>query len=134
MKTLDITSKIVRVDNSDEKIFNFLADFRNIARYIQPEAKNLSTDVDTCSFTIKGVPLCVNIVEREPFSLIKAAITGQAAPNGFMWIQLKKLTAYETAARIVIRSQANIIVRAAIKRPMQRSINYFADMIKMIPY
>ena len=134
MKPLEITSKTVKVSNSDEKIFNFLSDLRNISQLIPPDVEDWQATEDSCSFTAKGQKMSLVIIERTPFKIIK--ITGKEdSPYVFyLWIQLKRLSAYETAARLVVRAELNMIMRTAVKKPLKQGLDQIVDYLKMLPY
>jgi hypothetical protein len=74
------------------------------------------------------------IIDREPFKTIK--ITGDDnSPYKFnLWIQLKKTDAYQTAVRIVVKAELNMIMRTALKNPLQKGVDQIIDYLKVIPY
>jgi carbon monoxide dehydrogenase subunit G len=134
MKQLEIISKTSKINNTDERIFKFLSDFRNLSRFMPPDVKDWNASEDFCTFSVKGQTIMLNIIEKAPFKLIK--ITGaEGSPYNFnLWIQLKSLSAYETAARIVVRAGLNMIMRTAIKKPLQQGVDQFAEYLKLLPY
>jgi len=134
MKPLEVISKTGKVNNTDERIFNFFADLRNISRLVPPDVQDWNATEDTCSFVVKGQKMALKIVDREPFKTIK--IQGDdGSPYQFtLWLQLKSLTAYETAVRIVVRAELNMMMRAAVKKPLQQGVDQIVDYMKMLPY
>jgi carbon monoxide dehydrogenase subunit G len=134
MKPLEIISKTGKISNTDEKIFNFYADLRNISRLIPPDVQDWNATEDSCSFIVKGQRMALHIVERDKFKTIK--IQGDdGSPYKFtLWLQLKSLSAYETAVRIVVRAELNMMMRAAVKKPLQQGVDQIIDYMKMIPY
>ncbi|PLX09537.1 MAG: polyketide cyclase [Marinilabiliales bacterium] len=134
MKPLEVISKTVKVNNTDERIFNFFADLRNISRLVPPDVQDWNATEDTCSFVVKGQKMALKIVDREPFKTIK--IQGDdGSPYQFtLWLQLKSLTAYETAVSIVVRAELNMMMRAAVKKPLQQGVDQIVDYMKMLPY
>ena len=134
MKPLEIISKTGKISNTDEKIFSFYADLRNISRLIPPDVQDWNATEDSCSFIVKGQRMALHIVERDKFKTIK--IQGDdGSPYRFtLWLQLKQLTAYETAVRIVVRAELNMMMRAAVKKPLQQGVDQIIDYMKMIPY
>ena len=134
MKELEVISKTVKIENSDEKIFNFYSDLRNISKLIPPDVKDWTATESNCSFKVKGQRMALTITERESPKMIK--ITGDdGSPYKFsLWLQLKSTSAYETAARLVIRADLNIVMRAAVKGPLQKGLDQIVDYMKMMPY
>jgi len=134
MKELEIISKTVKINNSDERIFSFLSDFRNISKIIPPDVQDWSATENACSFVVKGQKMSLVIIDREPFKTIK--ITGEdGSPyKFFFWLQLKSLSVYETAARMVVHAELNLMMRTAVKKPLQQGLDQFADYLKLLPY
>lgn len=134
MKPLEIISKTGKISNTDEKIFNFYADLRNISRLIPPDVQDWNATEDSCSFIVKGQRMALHIVDRDEFKTIK--IQGDdGSPYKFtLWLQLKSLSAYETAVRIVVRAELNMMMRAAVKKPLQQGVDQIVDYMKMIQY
>lgn len=134
MKPLEIISKTGKIPNSAEKVFSFFADLRNISKLVPPEVEDWHATEDTCSFVAKGQKMALKIVEKEEFKTIK--IQGDdGSPYKFtLWLQLKSLSAYETAVRIVVRAELNMIMRTAVKKPLQQGVDQIVDYMKMLPY
>jgi len=134
MKPLEIISKTGKILNSDERIFNFYSDLQNISRLVPPDVKDWEATEDTCSFIIKGQKMSLIIIERTPYKTIKIKAADNSAYNFHLWIQLQSLSAYETAIRIVVRAELNMVMRAAVKKPIQQGVDQIIDYMKMLPY
>ncbi len=134
MKETEIISKTGIIENSDEKIFNFLSDMRNLDKIIPPNIENWVSTENSCSFNAKGQNISLSIIEKEAFKTIKISGDQSLAEKFNFWIQLKKTEDYKTAARIVVRAKLNMIERAAVKKPMQDGLDTIIDYLKAIPY
>ncbi|MDR2010131.1 MAG: hypothetical protein LBQ22_06590 [Bacteroidales bacterium] len=134
MKELEVISKTVKIGNTGERVFNFLCDFRNISQMIPPDVKDWSATEDTCTFSVKGQLITLQIIDKEPFKLIKITAADGSPYNFNLWIQLKDIGAYETAARIVVKAELNMIMRAAVKKPLQQGLDQFVEYLKILPY
>lgn len=134
MKPLEIISKTGKIPNSDERVFNFLSDLRNISKLIPPDVQDWKANEDSCSFTIKGQKMSLLVIDREPFKTIKITGGDNSPYTFYLWIQLKSLTAYETAVRLVVRAELNIMMRAAVKKPLKQGLDQIVDYLKMMPY
>ena len=135
MKPLEAVSKVVKIGNSDQRIFVFWSDLRNIPRMIPPNADaQVNATEDTCNKTAKGMTFVVKILEKEEYKLIKLG-TEEGTKMGFTaWLQLKSLSEYETAARITIHADVPLLMRPMLKGKLTEGINRLADALKMIPY
>ena len=135
MKQLEAVSKVVKIGNSDQRIFVFWSDLRNIPRMIPPNADaQVNATEDSCTVTAKGMTFVVKILEKEEYKLIKLG-TEEGTKMGFTaWLQLKSLSEYETAARITIHADVPLLMRPMLKGKLGEGINRLADALKMIPY
>lgn len=135
MKQLEAVSKVVKISSSDQRIFVFWSDLRNIPRMIPPNADaQVNATEDTCTVTAKGMTFVVKILEKEEYKLIKLG-TEEGTKMGFTaWLQLKSLSEYETAARITIHADVPLLMRPMLKGKLTEGINRLADALKMIPY
>ncbi|MBQ5572584.1 MAG: hypothetical protein IIT38_06875 [Bacteroidales bacterium] len=135
MKPLEAVSKVVKIGNSDQRIFVFWSDLRNIPRMIPPNADaQVNATEDSCTVTAKGMTFVVKILEKEEYKLIKLG-TEEGTKMGFTaWLQLKSLSEYETAARITIHADVPLLMRPMLKVKLTEGINRLADALKMIPY
>ena len=135
MKPLEAVSKVVKIGNSDQRIFVFWSDLRNIPRMVPPNADaQVNATEDSCTVTAKGMTFVVKILEKEEYKLIKLG-TEEGTKMGFTaWLQLKSLSEYETAARITIHADVPLLMRPMLKGKLTEGINRLADALKMIPY
>lgn len=135
MKPLEAVSKVVKIGNSDQRIFVFWSDLRNIPRMIPPNADaQVNATEDSCTVTAKGMTFVVKILEKEEYKLIKLG-TEEGTKMGFTaWLQMKSLSEYETAARITIHADVPLLMRPMLKGKLTEGINRLADALKMIPY
>ena len=65
MKELEVISKTGKINNSDERIFNFFSDFRNISKLIPPDVEDWNATESTCAFIVKGQRMALKIIERD---------------------------------------------------------------------
>lgn len=134
MSELNIESKIVKITSSDESIFKFLSDFRNFNKVIPPDVKDWKSEENTCSFSVKGQHIGLKFANKEPYSTLKISSSEETSYAFFFWIQLKNITANETALKMTIKADLNLMIKAAIKKPGKQFLDQLADQLKLIPY
>ena len=129
---LSAESKIGKIENSDESIFHFLADFSNFNSLISADRiKNWKATRDTCSFTLDGLgDLGMKIIEREPFKLIKVTGDENSKFDFFFWIQLKKMAEMDTRIKLTIHAEINPLVQAMAKKPLQNFLDLLIDHLE----
>ena len=73
-----IESEKVEINNSAEKIFNYLSDFKNFEKLMPTQVSNWSANSEECSFTINGMAtIGMKIIEKIPFSKIIISSNGK---------------------------------------------------------
>ncbi len=135
MKDLEAVSKVVKINSTDQRIFAYWSDLRNISRMIPPDAEaEISATENSCLITAKGQTFEIKILEKEEFKLIKIG-TPEGTKMGIkIWIQLKSVSAYETAGRITIRADVPLLMRPMLKGKLNEGVEKLAEALKMIPY
>lgn len=132
MKDLEVISKVVKINNSDENIYAKLSDMRNFSRFVPPEVNDWTADENSCSFVVQNKTIKLQIVEKTAFKLVKISSDENSSDAFTLWVQLQKLEQYVTAARIVAHVKANLLVRNLIKGKLQEGMNQIAEMLKYL--
>lgn len=134
MGSLKVVSKIGKVQNTDERIFQFLSDFRNFDRLIPPDVEGWESDEDRCHFRLKGQAIELHIVERIPFKTIKIqSDDGSAFPFTF-WIQFVSVSAYDTRVRLTVHADVNMMMKVVLKKQLKKGLDQLVDQLAIIPY
>ncbi|MFC2096309.1 SRPBCC domain-containing protein [Bacteroidota bacterium] len=127
------TSKIGKVNKSDELIYTFLTDFNNLKAVIPADkVKDFEATEDTCKFNIDGIGQAgLKIIEKEPYKLIKITSDGKSPFSFFFWIQLKPLEESEdaTAIRLTIDANLNPMMKMMVGKHLQKGINAMVDQL-----
>ena len=129
-----IESKIAKIKSPDNKIYAFLADFNNFENLIPADkVKDWKSDGETCSFNVDGIGNAgLKFVEKEEFTLLKITSDGSTPISFFMWIQLKSVDENETAVKITIDPQVNVMMMGMVKKPLKEFVDMLIDrMIEM---
>lgn len=135
MKDLEAVSKVVRIPSSDERVYAYWSDLRNLQRMIPPNVEaEIQANENSCQVTVKGQTFEIHIIDKEEFKLIKIG-TSETEKMGFtVWIQLKSLSPYETAGRLTIRAKVPLLMRPMLKGKLNEGVEKLAEALKMIPY
>ncbi len=135
MSTLKVVSKVGKIPNSAERIYNFLSDFRNFDRLIPPDAADgwQSTE-DSCRFTIKNQPVALEIMDRDPYKTLKMRSSEDSVLPFLFWIQLKEVSAYDTRVRLTIHAEVNMMMKMMLKKQLQKGLDQLVDQMAIIPY
>ena len=127
------TSKIGKINKSDQLIYNFLTDFNNIKSVIpEDKVKDFEATEDTCRFSIDGVGQAgLKIIEKEPYKLIKITSDGKTPFSFFFWVQLKPIEDEErtTAIRLTIDASLNPMMKMMVGKHLQKGIDAMVDQV-----
>ncbi len=121
-----------------ERVYTKLSDLNNLQEFKErlPEdkVKNLICDRDTVSVDISPVgTITLNVVEREPFKVVKFASDNTPAPFN-LWIQVVPVTEQECKIKLTVKVEVNPFMKAMIQKPVQEGLDKLADMLAVIPY
>jgi carbon monoxide dehydrogenase subunit G len=129
-------SKIGKIQNSPEKIYNFLSNFNNFKNLLPSDkTKNWQSTEDTCSFSVDSVgEVGLRIIEKQPNTLIK--ITGKEGSkfDFFFWIQLKEAAPYDTRFRLTLKVTMNPLLKIMAAKPLQTFIDNLASQLEKMPF
>ena len=131
-----IESKVGHINQSDERIFNFLSDFNNFQNLIPPDKiKNWNSTADSCSFTVDGIGEAgLKIIEKVPNTLVKITSEGKTPISFNLWIQIKKTEENKSAIRIVIEPDVNQMMLMMVKGPLQSFVDMLVDQFEKFEF
>jgi carbon monoxide dehydrogenase subunit G len=128
-----IESKIGTIHQTEEKIYNYLKDFKNFEHLVpQDQINNWYAENEKCSFEVPMLgDVKMEIVEKEPYKLIKIGGEGKNGSIQFrFWIQLKETEPSITKVKLTIQPEMNPIMEQMAKKPLQKYINMLIDKIE----
>jgi carbon monoxide dehydrogenase subunit G len=133
---LKVESKIGNINDSDEHIYNFLADFNHFSSLIpRDRVKNWKANNDSCRFTLDGLgDIGMKIVERKPCTLIKVTGDESSKFGFFFWIQFKKMSDTDTRIKLTIHADINPMVQMMAKKPLQKFLDLLVDQLESYFY
>lgn len=122
-------SKQVRITHPAEVIYTTLSDFSNFTPILKDKVEDWQATCDSCSFKVKGFAAKLNIVEREPFKLVK--VTGdEGSPIEFsFWLQLQPADDRDTRMRLVLHIELNMMMKMMIGGKIKDALDQIADQI-----
>jgi carbon monoxide dehydrogenase subunit G len=131
-----IESKIGKIANTPERIYNFLSDFRNFSRLMPPDkVKNWQAVEDSCRFTVDMLgDVGLRIIEKQAYSLVKITGAEESKFNFCFWIQLKEAAPYDTRIKLTIKVDLNPMMKMMAKKPLQNFVDTLVDQLEKIPF
>ncbi|MBL7110742.1 MAG: SRPBCC family protein [Bacteroidales bacterium] len=131
-----IESRVGIIKSSDEKIYNFLADFNNFKDLIPADkVKDWESTEDSCKFKVEGVGQAgLKIIEKEPHTLIKIT-SDETTPLPFqLWIQIKSVGENDSRIKITVDVDVNPVMAAMVKSPLQSFVDTLVDQAEKMEF
>ena len=142
------TSDVKLIDHNQQIVFEYLANFENLAEYLNsgliekitkqiPQVKitDFKSDRDSCKFNITGMGVAkIRIVNREPFKTIKVESSGGLPLSFTFWIQLLPVTPQQTKMRLTLHADMNMMIKMMAGNRLQEGINQLAETLSNLPY
>jgi len=142
------TSDVKLIDHNQQIVFEYLANFENLAEYLNsgliekitkqiPQVKitDFESDRDSCKFNITGMGVArIQIVNREPFKTIKVESAGGLPLSFTFWIQLMPVTPQQTKMRLTLHADMNMMIKMMAGNRLQEGINQLAETLSKLPY
>jgi carbon monoxide dehydrogenase subunit G len=131
-----IESRVGVIKSSDEKIYNFLADFNNFKDLIPADkVKDWESTGDSCKFKVEGIGQAgLKIIEKEPHKLIKIT-SDETTPLPFqLWIQIKPVEENDSRIKITIDVDVNPVMAAMVKSPLQSFVDTLVDQVEKMEF
>lgn len=127
-----IESRIGKIEEQDEKIFQFLTSFKNFEKLIpQDKVNNWEATDENCRFSIDGIgEVGLKIIDKEPFTVIKYAGDNLANVDFNLWIQLKQVADLDTHVKITFKADLNPMLTMVAKKPLQEFVNLLVDKLE----
>ena len=122
-------SKQQQIRRTAEQIYSALSSFNNFTPIIQERVEEWSANDDMCSFKVKGMPVRLKMVEREPNKTIKIQGDDGTPIDFTFWLQLKEVAPYDTRMRIVVHAELNMMMRMMIGKKLQGAVDQMAEAI-----
>lgn len=141
-------SEVKTIDHNQQVVFNYLANFDNLAGYMnsgliekitekvpQIQITEFRSDRDSCTFNITGLGVAeIRIIERDPFKTIKIESSGGLPLSFTFWIQLIPADEYKTKMRLTLHAEMSMMIKMMAGSKLEEGINNLADTLTKLPY
>lgn len=129
---MKIESRIGKIEERDEKIFQFLSSFKNFEDLIpQDKINNWEATEESCRFSINGIgEVGLKIVDKEPNKVIKYSGDNLAKLDFNFWIQLKQVADLDTRVKVTFKADFNPMLNMVAKKPLQEFVDLLVDRLE----
>ncbi len=110
-------------------VYTVVSDFSNFTPILRDKVEGWQADADTCSFTAKGFPVRLRIVERVENELVKIAGEDGSPIDFTFWMQLKEAGESDTRMRIVLHANLNMMMKMMVGSKLQQAVDQIAEQV-----
>jgi len=126
-----IESQEVEINNSAEKIFNFITNFNNFSKLMPSSVKDVKTTAESCCFSIKGMPsIKLKLREKIPFSLVSMISEGGHIEFHLNCVLQEK--GNNCKAKLFFEAELNMMMKMMVEKPLKNFLNILVDRLKEI--
>ena len=132
---MKIEGKKASIKASQNKVFDFLSDFNNYQQLMPEQIVNWKSDVETCSFTIKGMAdLGLKFARKEPPQLLELVPNGKSPVKFSLLIKLDPdiLNEQKTTVSVDVDADLNPMLAMIAKRPLENLANSITDQLNSV--
>jgi carbon monoxide dehydrogenase subunit G len=129
----EFISDTVKINRGAEQIYNLMADmsvFSQMASVASiKDIDDFQSTQDTCSFKVKGIEVGIQIIDREPYKIIKYTGYKYSPVDFFIWLQLKEIAPDDTRIRIVFKAKLNLMMKTLFKGKIKKGLDKIVHQI-----
>ena len=127
-------SKIGSVNNSKEKLYNFISDFKNFESLIPPDkVKNFLATEEECSFDVEYLGHTgLKIIEKEPYKLVKISGNETEKNKFFLWIQIKEVQPGDSRVKVTLEVDLPPMMKMIASKPLQSFVDTLVDQMEKL--
>lgn len=127
-----IESDEIVINNSQEKIYNFLSDFNNFGRLMPDQVINWKSTNEECSFTIKGMTdLSMRIKNKTPSNRIEIVSTGKAPFEFELICNIDKISDNQSNSKLTFKANMNPMLSMLASKPLHNFVNLLNQKLKI---
>ncbi len=127
---MKINGKKATVNTTQKKVYDFLSDFNNFEHLMPEQIVNWQSDVEHCSFTIKGMAdLSLKFSKKEPPKLLELVPNGKSPINFTLLVQMQPddFNEQKTIAWIDVDADLNPMMAMIAKKPLENLANSMTE-------
>ncbi|MCX6231483.1 MAG: SRPBCC family protein [Bacteroidetes bacterium] len=126
-----IESEKLIINNSQEKIYEFLSNFNNFGKLMPEQIINWQSTETSCSFTIKGMTdLSMQIKERIPHHTILITSFGKTPFDFELKCSFDAIEEMKTQSQLIFFADLNPMLSMMASKPLENFVNMLNTKLK----
>lgn len=115
-----------QVQKPVEEVYALLGDFNNFRTLLPPQVSNFSSDTDSCSFSIEGMPPMSLRISEKIVNQLLVIVPDAGSPLPFeIHCRMRAVDTLSCLIEVVVSAELNPVMAMMLSRPLEN----FAGMI-----
>jgi hypothetical protein len=128
---MNISTPKTRVNLPIAKLFELTGNCQNFPRFLNEQAKDISTTDDTCNFTVENIAkITLKILDKTPFTSIRFAADNDKNIPLFITLNYSLVSENETDVIADLDIDIPIFLKPVLQTPLQRFMDTLSEKIK----
>jgi carbon monoxide dehydrogenase subunit G len=131
-----IESRVGTIAASEERVYNFIADFNNFKQFIPADkVQDFQSTGDSCRFSVPNMgQVALKIVEKTPFNTVKVTGDSMANQQFFLWVQLKQMADNDTRVKVTIKADLNPMLKMMVNKPLRNFVDKLVEAMERMKF
>lgn len=113
-----------------EAVYAVINRFDNLTPALKDKVEEWQADENHCSFKAKGFTVKLQIIDKESPKYVKITGDDGGVPVDFnFWIQLHRVSEYDTRIRLVLHAELNMMMRMMIGGKIKTALDQIVESI-----
>lgn len=133
---IKLESKRGAVNGSQEKVYNYITDFRNFSGMLpEDKLRDLEISNDELSFGIDGLgTVGLMIAEKNPFSVVNIKASDKSTADFKFTILISEVFSHQSEVQIKLEASLNMMLEMMAKGPLQQFIDLIVDKLATVNF
>ena len=120
-------SKQAKILRPAERVYNVVSDFNNFTPALKDKVDGWSATENSCVFKVKGIPMMLEIADKQPHKVIKILSAGHSPVAFTLWMQLHSVSENDTRMRLVLHIEMSMMVKMVAGSKIQEGLDEIAE-------
>lgn len=133
---LTVESKKGMAKGSQEKVFDYLSDFRNFSSLLPEERMNdLEISREKIRFSLQGLGnVGLVIRDKKPPSELIIKATEDSSADFTFFIQIREAGENRSEVKLILQANLNMFLELMAKSPLQQFVDMIAEKMETIEF
>jgi len=133
---LEIESKTGLVKGSQEKVYNYISDFRNFSGLLpRDRLNNLQITQEKIIFDIQGLgTIGLEIKEKQPCSMLTVGASEDSSADFTFIIYMQESEKESSEVKLKLKANLNMFLEMMARNPLQQFVDLMVDKLSLVNF